>query len=283
MTIATGQFTIVDLNDIDISATAPSSPSMDRLWLDSSATPNILKRWNGTDWIASTALSLSELDSTASDKLDNSVQKDTSYNNAYLTQNGMLVKDLVGGEVVTVGAFLAGLYGMLVKNNMSEAAVIIGKLAAELYGIKAFHDDGSYTQLTQNGLERFVDGEPKPYMYETIVCPGSTTDKGWDGFIITGETNEEFKKSQWYSGIWLELPARFKNKNFNVYLALSQLNVPLSNTGTDSVMNLFIDSIDHNHEGFTGPGVKVVAYTEAFSPGEGSYFRGLQFLLIVTM
>lgn len=47
---AVGQFTVTDLNDVNISTTEPSSPVVDQLWLDTSIVPNQLKRWNGSGW-----------------------------------------------------------------------------------------------------------------------------------------------------------------------------------------------------------------------------------------
>lgn len=51
MARATGQFTIVDLTDITISATEPVIKVPDMLWLDSSTVPNQLKSWNGVTWV----------------------------------------------------------------------------------------------------------------------------------------------------------------------------------------------------------------------------------------
>lgn len=49
--LAIGEITIVNLNDVDISTTEPLDPVIDQLWLDTSAVPNVLKRWNGTQWV----------------------------------------------------------------------------------------------------------------------------------------------------------------------------------------------------------------------------------------
>lgn len=68
--IGTGQYTIIDFDDIDISMTPPEIKAIDKLWLDISVIPNILKRWNGTEWENSRALSLSELDPEAQQRLD---------------------------------------------------------------------------------------------------------------------------------------------------------------------------------------------------------------------
>ena len=50
--IARAQMTIRDDNDLSISTTAPATPVLNELWLDTSVTPNMLKRWSGTAWVA---------------------------------------------------------------------------------------------------------------------------------------------------------------------------------------------------------------------------------------
>ncbi len=50
MAKAVGQFTIIDLNDITISSTAPAVKVKDMIWLDTSVVPNQLKKWNGSIW-----------------------------------------------------------------------------------------------------------------------------------------------------------------------------------------------------------------------------------------
>ncbi|WP_291653787.1 hypothetical protein [Clostridium sp.] len=47
---AIGQITIRDENDITISNTAPIKPIRDEMWLDTSKSPSILKRYNGSTW-----------------------------------------------------------------------------------------------------------------------------------------------------------------------------------------------------------------------------------------
>ncbi len=49
--IATAQYTIVDLLDPVQQGTAPLSPVTGMLWLDTSTTPETLKRWDGSGWV----------------------------------------------------------------------------------------------------------------------------------------------------------------------------------------------------------------------------------------
>lgn len=48
--IAQGQLTIVDLNDPIQQGIAPSAPAEGMLWLDTSQSPPVLKRWSGNAW-----------------------------------------------------------------------------------------------------------------------------------------------------------------------------------------------------------------------------------------
>lgn len=47
---ATGVITINDSNEIIVSNTEPTAMQQDRLWLDTSITPNILKKYSGAEW-----------------------------------------------------------------------------------------------------------------------------------------------------------------------------------------------------------------------------------------
>lgn len=49
--IAQALFTIRDATDITAASAAPASPVENELWLDTSMTPNQLKRYNGTTWV----------------------------------------------------------------------------------------------------------------------------------------------------------------------------------------------------------------------------------------
>lgn len=51
MPIATGQYTIVDFNDIDISTTEPANPTEKQLWLDTSSVPSSLFVYQDGEWV----------------------------------------------------------------------------------------------------------------------------------------------------------------------------------------------------------------------------------------
>ncbi|WP_053074069.1 hypothetical protein [Priestia aryabhattai] len=64
--IASGTMTLTDLNDAIIAGTAPSNPTVNTLWIDTSITPNMLKKWSGSAWV-----NVGELDPDYSDTIEN--------------------------------------------------------------------------------------------------------------------------------------------------------------------------------------------------------------------
>ena len=49
--VARAEITIADLNDPIAQGTAPVNPTLNMLWLDTGISPNLLKRWNGREWV----------------------------------------------------------------------------------------------------------------------------------------------------------------------------------------------------------------------------------------
>ncbi|PGE68169.1 carbohydrate-binding protein CenC [Bacillus toyonensis] len=67
---AAGFITLLDLNDALISGSAPINPTTGTLWIDSSVKPNVLKMWDGKNWVVQ-SLDLASLDKDANDKIEN--------------------------------------------------------------------------------------------------------------------------------------------------------------------------------------------------------------------
>ncbi|EJI2884143.1 carbohydrate-binding protein CenC [Listeria monocytogenes] len=79
MTIrAAAEITLTDINDAIVAGEAPLNPTMDLLWMDSSALPNVLRRWDGEKWVSQT-LNIKEADPETSQKIDEAI---TTANNA---------------------------------------------------------------------------------------------------------------------------------------------------------------------------------------------------------
>ncbi|HAK9897152.1 TPA: carbohydrate-binding protein CenC, partial [Listeria monocytogenes] len=79
MTIrAAAEITLTDINDAIVAGEAPLNPTTDLLWMDSSVTPNVLRRWDGEKWVSQT-LNIKEADPETSQKIDEAI---TTANNA---------------------------------------------------------------------------------------------------------------------------------------------------------------------------------------------------------
>ncbi|HHH6952080.1 TPA: tail fiber domain-containing protein [Listeria monocytogenes] len=78
MTIrAAAEITLTDINDAIVAGEAPLNPTTDLLWMDSSASPNVLRRWDGEKWVSQT-LNIKEADPETSQKIDAASQDATN-------------------------------------------------------------------------------------------------------------------------------------------------------------------------------------------------------------
>lgn len=101
MSIAIGQYTIVDLTDITVSSIAPTSPIAEQLWLDTSATPNILKKYNGTIWVSTAVEEVKNDGGTVTINSGGLVVKgDIIVRNPTDTENVFYVDDATGDLVI---------------------------------------------------------------------------------------------------------------------------------------------------------------------------------------
>lgn len=81
MTIrAAAEITLTDINDAIVAGEAPLNPTTDLLWMDSSASPNVLRRWDGEKWVSQT-LDIKEADPEINEKIEEAI---TVANNALI-------------------------------------------------------------------------------------------------------------------------------------------------------------------------------------------------------
>ncbi|MGJ6316191.1 carbohydrate-binding protein CenC [Listeria monocytogenes] len=81
MTIrAAAEITLTDINDAIVAGEAPLNPTTDLLWMDSSVTPNVLRRWDGEKWVSQT-LDIKEADPEINGKIEEAI---TVANNALI-------------------------------------------------------------------------------------------------------------------------------------------------------------------------------------------------------
>ena len=84
MIITTGEYTIIDFNDIDIAYEEPVNPSLNQIWLDIDSQPPVFKRWNGEDWEPCRPINLYELDAEAWEAVDSHETKISVFETQFL-------------------------------------------------------------------------------------------------------------------------------------------------------------------------------------------------------
>lgn len=121
MAVAIAQFTITDLNDITTSNTAPSNPTDGQLWLDTSVTPNVLKKYNGSSWDITGASSIDVIGGVNRALLTDTAKTVTGFTgnaNYCTTLYTVLSKGLVAGKNVTISFDLS--YTGMTKNSNGD-------------------------------------------------------------------------------------------------------------------------------------------------------------------
>jgi len=77
-------------NAIAKSNTAPVNPTAGQLWLDTSVTPNVLKRWNGSTWVKATPTSAGEVGAYTKTEVDNALNSKVSVTQYTADMNGVV-------------------------------------------------------------------------------------------------------------------------------------------------------------------------------------------------
>lgn len=200
MAIAQGQFTIIDYNDITTSNTAPASPPTGTFWVDTSVTPNLLKRWSGTAWVVVNDYSGAIAAATTAEALVTKINDGTETikaNKIWLdeeeqvltTKFSKLTLDLGGLNETTISNLteiresISGVESdyTKIRKDHSGLTETVSKLSAKVVedaeGIKKQYDEVVST-LDKN------TGEIK-----TLVAKTMSISEGANGLIISQEGN----------------------------------------------------------------------------------------------
>lgn len=168
-TLAQAQFTIIDYSDVTISP-QPPTPTADLLWLDTSSTPNVLKRWdsNMNSWVNSTALSLAELDSVANNKLnDVSTTLGNMANDSKLTQQERFS---INDKVAEIIGFIPSSSPLPTYSSLENSVK-----AGEFYNVRRQAvNAGISTSVTEyialetayTALSNYLNGITNPYPWD---------------------------------------------------------------------------------------------------------------------
>ena len=79
-------------NAITKSSTAPANPTTGQLWLDTSTTPNVLKRWTGSAWVKATPTSAGEVGAYTKTEVDNALNSKVSVTQYTTDMNGVVTR-----------------------------------------------------------------------------------------------------------------------------------------------------------------------------------------------
>ena len=79
-------------NAIIKSNTAPANPTTSQLWLDTSTTPNVLKRWTGSAWVKATPTSAGEVGAYTKTEVDNALNSKVSVTQYTTDMNGVVAR-----------------------------------------------------------------------------------------------------------------------------------------------------------------------------------------------
>lgn len=144
---AQAQYTVHTLNDVVTSATAPASPYLGQLWVDTSKSPPVTKVWNGSAW----------KEQNGTDTIRTSIQTvETKASNLETNLNGL--KSTVSTLTKTVETVENGLGEA--QENILEVQTSVSELEQTASGIalKVTKNEENISSLTlsQSGLESRV-------------------------------------------------------------------------------------------------------------------------------
>ena len=156
--IAAAHFTIVDLNDPIISATAPPNPEEGTLWLDTSGEIDCLKRWDGEKWVPA---------SFSSDDMAN-IYANIERNRSSIIQTDSALRMLVEQTKTQLTSALTGLETSLssmishtasdITYAFTEATNFTVTATGEI--LEYINLVQSYQRFSADGLELGVLGSP---------------------------------------------------------------------------------------------------------------------------
>lgn len=156
--VASAHITIADLNDPVVSSTAPPNPATGQLWLDTSGNNDVLKRWNGAQWI----------DSTLTPEELSNIYANIERNTTAINQTDTSIRLLVEQTKVQLDSALAGLESSL-QSAITQTAkdITFAFNEATNYTVTATGDIleyinqiQSYQRFSADGLELGVLGSP---------------------------------------------------------------------------------------------------------------------------
>lgn len=173
---------------------------------------------------------------------------------------GTLDADVENGDVNLINvnvSNIVGNYGNFIRLLLESASSFTSINGS---GIRVTHNDGTYTQLTREGIKRFTPSDNRNYHYLISIQT-----------FIYGESSS--------SARWMQLPDDFKGKNFRVYLAIAD---SMNAIDYRRSIQRFVCTVHPDHSiDYRNARVPVIAYkSETLMDGRDPSITDVQGMLI---
>jgi hypothetical protein len=203
--LGVGQFTIIDFSDINISNNPSDNPGLNQLWLDSSITPPILKRWAGVNWQIIGPMSLEELDPEKLVELNELINDVERMNSEITTIQNETTDEAIIHKVTTSDVFQQYTFMQnVVHLNFTRQGSVINPLNSyNPIDIQAINEDTIVKfDFNADMKEHFVDTEVLEVLGSNTITNDKLTDrvkstelKITDDAIISTVTKSEVYKT----------------------------------------------------------------------------------------
>lgn len=170
LVIASGQYTILDLNDAISGATPPSNPTEGTLWMDTSGEKNVLKQWDSSlsAWVE-VNLSIEDLDPDTWGDVEEVKQKISDMSQDSLISPGERI--FVKEKLITITGqvtFGASLPDVATMDTNKQGEVYGVRLEARNAGVSTSHADYAAVATRYNSLASYLDSLT-PSVYDTSI------------------------------------------------------------------------------------------------------------------
>ena len=157
--IAQAQITIADLNDPIQQGEAPASPVPGMLWLDISTIPNLLKRWDGTNWVECSAdVDLSEY------------YTKSETNTLFEQTNNAIALKADSATVSSLGERLEAAEQKVTPEAIASAVTSSAMYAYEKYAGRNYCLNSSNVHTFVDNKYRYDNGEPDGGSAWQTIC-----------------------------------------------------------------------------------------------------------------
>ncbi|KYD04272.1 hypothetical protein B4119_3344 [Parageobacillus caldoxylosilyticus] len=169
----------------------PSNPAIDTLWLDTSVTPNVLKRWNGSTWVKATPTTASEVGAYTKSETDSKLAIKANQSDL----------DALTTRVSVAESSITQLSNEIqLKVNQSDYDVDIQNLQSRISNAEStltIHANEIATKVEQDGVISAINQSPESIKIQVskIDITGAVTFSSLDSELQTKVNNGDSAKA----------------------------------------------------------------------------------------